>query len=156
LDDLEERRLLTTRLHVVGPRYVTVGVQLTLLLKPDWKKNQVGPAAVSALRGFLSPLNRRNEAWNGWQFGRNVYVSEIYELLDQLDGVDYVKPSINQRTSTKLEVLAADSARLKRDPGGQLVAVELFPDELVAASIDDYATKPDEDERTVSITTPAK
>src|SRR6185369_5975037 len=44
--DLERRRLLTTKLHVVGPRYVAVNVQLTLVLKSDALVQDVQERAV--------------------------------------------------------------------------------------------------------------
>ncbi|HLG16343.1 MAG TPA: baseplate J/gp47 family protein [Blastocatellia bacterium] len=148
---LEPRRLLATRLHAVAPRYLEVGVRVTLFLKRDWRSDDVGPKAIRELRRFFDPV----EGWKdggGWPFGRNVYVSEIYELLDRLEGVDYVQRSTDPDTDEPLEeVIAADSKRLIRTSSGALVGVELLPDELVDLRIDDY--KSEITEKTVSITT---
>ncbi len=133
-DDLEPRRLLTTHLHVVAPRYLSVGVNLTLQLKPD-AANDTGEQAERALRRFLHPqfggANRK-----GWPFGRSIYVSEIYELLDKQPGVEFVTKRIDPVTKQPLdELTTADPARLRRNESNQLVAVNLEADELVSVNI---------------------
>ncbi len=141
--DLEPRRTLTTALHVVGPRYVGIGVRITLVPKRDYIPTQVQNAAVAALRRYLHPIDGGADA-RGWPFGRNVYVSEIYQLLDQLEGVDYVSKTPSSTTpDTFLDELIAHEGgseggtdRVKRNPAGDLVAIELYPDELVGARID--------------------
>src|SRR6185295_12940928 len=150
---MEPRRLLTTRVHVAGPRYVSVGVQLTLHLKPDSEVDTVGPRAIEALRKFLDPIEGGSDK-KVWPFGRNVYLSEIYELLDKLNGVDHVQPTVDQDTGTlRDELVVQDPLRLvRRVDGGELIAVDLFPDELVLSSKHDY--KLGTNEKTVSITTP--
>lgn len=88
---LDERRLLTTRLHVVGPRYAAVRLaRATLNIHEDARADQVGAEAVDALRDRFHPL-RGGDDGKGWPFGRDVYLSEIYELLDSIPGVDYVE-----------------------------------------------------------------
>jgi hypothetical protein len=41
---------------------------------------------------FFNPLHS-GSYWDGkgWPFGRNVYVSELYQVLARIDGVDYVQ-----------------------------------------------------------------
>jgi hypothetical protein len=129
---LEERRLLGTVIHVVGPRYTTVGVQVTLYLDSDAKEQEVSERATQELLRFFDPL-RGGQDGGGWPFGRNVYVSEIYNLLDRLPGVDFVVKSGDSLD----ELTASDSSRLKRNSSGELVAVEIYPDELVATSEQD-------------------
>lgn len=124
-NDLEPRRLLTTKLHVVGPRYVDIGVHLTVYLKPDAVEKDVCPCAKKALENFLHPLKGGTDG-KGWQFGRNVYVSEIYQLLDQLSGVDYVKQIDNQD-----ELTVGDGNRLLKNNENKLIGVKLQPEELV-------------------------
>ncbi len=132
---LEPKRLLTTVLRVVGPRYVTVGVRLTLVLMPDALSEMVRQRAIDALQQLFHPLTGGPER-SGWPFGRNVYVSEIYALLDLLPGVDYVRKTINPATSKLLdELIVAEAGRLIRNEGGELTAVEIGPDELVDLQI---------------------
>ena len=132
---LEPLRLLTTRVHVVGPRYVAVIVRLTLIIEPDAVAETVKDTAVKALNRFFHPLDGGHDG-KGWPFGRNVYVSEIYELLDLLPGVDYVKRTLDEQTSKPLdELITNDPDRIKRNSQGDLIAIELLPDELVSANI---------------------
>ena len=88
---LDTRRLLTTRHHVVGPDYVPVtlaGAQL--VLHGDVLAEKVRSNAVQAVRNFFHPIHGGPEG-KGWPFGRDVYVSEMYELLDKVEGVNYVE-----------------------------------------------------------------
>ena len=89
---LEKQKLLGTYLHVVAPKYLSVSIETTIVPLPDEKGEQIKPRVENALQKFLQPLGGDNE--NIWPFGRNIFVSEIYQLIDQIPGVDYVK-SIN-------------------------------------------------------------
>lgn len=162
--DLQPRTLLATQLHVVEPRYVTFRLKTesgsqrnevrktTLVLKPSALERtaegqaQVGvlDLAAEALNRFFDPLVGGPDG-SGWPFGRSIYVSEIYALLDGLPGVDYV-------SQLKLDISAAprkgapsadeSTARVKKE-GGQIYAFELEPDELVSAKVspDDIAAE---------------
>ena len=131
-DYLEPRRLLTTRVHVVGPRYVVLGIRLTVMAQPDVVETALKTEILSSLRDSLDPVlggvNR-----TGWPFGRNVYASEIYELVDQLPGVDYVTRTVDQNDQPQDELIVtrAGPSRIRRNPLGDIEAVELLPGELV-------------------------
>jgi hypothetical protein len=90
---------------------------------------------ISALKKFLDPLDGGDDG-KGRPFGRNVYVSEIFELLDGLSWVDYVT-----RTGDDLDDLdeftvdAAETSRLIRNESGDLISVEIQPYELAYAGI---------------------
>jgi hypothetical protein len=117
---LEPRRLLTTRVHVVGPRYLRLSVHPTLVAKAETHLHDVVNKAVNALRQFFDSRT--------WLFGRDVYLAEVYQLLDNVEGVDYV---------TDIEITGvAEGQRLKRNSRGELIAVEVRPDELIEAHIE--------------------
>lgn len=129
---LEPRRLLTTRVHVVGPYVVPIRVRVTLRLLPDALMSDVHARAVAALRMFLDPIS--GGAGDGWPLGRNVYVSEIYRVLDALPGVDFVRRTLDPSTSQPLDELvttAEFSDRRVRNGLNQLISIALDPDELV-------------------------
>lgn len=123
---LEPRRLLTTRVRVVGPRLVTIGVHVSLRLKPDAVPETVKKEAEDRLKQFLN--------LDVWPFGRSVYVSEIYRLLDRLPGVDFVTDLVEE--GAKLEIITAHDVKDDRSvrEGEALVAIRLNPDELVKFS----------------------
>ena len=118
---LEPRRLLTTRFRVVGPRLVTIGVHVKLVLKHDAVQATVEKEVENRLSQFLN--------LEVWPFGRNVYVSEIYRLLDRIAGVDFVTKIDNKEIITAQDV---GDRSIKQD--GELVAIRLNPDELVEFS----------------------
>lgn len=135
-DYLEPRRLLTTFLHVVGPQYVPVDIQATVapladvdVTLKDSEGNNVFEKKVSnALDHFLRPLHG-GEDGDGWPFGRNIFVSELYQLLDQLPDVDYV---------TDVTVSSDDPARLiyyNKDEDSELIGLTVKPHELVKARL---------------------
>ena len=131
---LEPRRLLTTFLHVIGPQYVPVDIQATVapladvdVTLKDSEGNNVFEKKVSnALDRFLRPLHG-GEDGDGWPFGRNIFVSELYQLLDQLPDVDYV---------TDVTVNSDDPARLiYNEDDSELIGLTVKPHELVKARL---------------------
>ncbi len=137
-DDLEKRRLLTTRVHVVGPRYVEIGVQIGIHLKRDALEQTVRPFVETALKRFLHPLLGGTDG-NGWEFGRSVFVSEIYQLLDQLPGVEYVapdgnQPELNLRDPQNPTLPLRSSDRLIEKDPNTFVGIQLLANELVSLS----------------------
>jgi len=89
---LDERRLLTTRLHVVEPSYVKLKIGAKLYLEDGANPKEVQDNAIYEADLFFNRLNS-GSYWDGkgWPFGRNVYVSELYQLLARIGGVDYVQ-----------------------------------------------------------------
>ena len=94
---IQPRCLLTTFAHVVEPDYVDVTINAKIALKEDarvdFSENAAEttyPArAIRALGQYFAPLSGGSDS-NGWPFGRAVYESEVYQVLDQLEGIDYV------------------------------------------------------------------
>jgi hypothetical protein len=88
---LRSRTLLATRVRAIGPAYRSVSIHVTVvrdvgtLLRGD----AVEAAVRSALTGYLSPLTG-GDAGQGWEFGRPLYRSELYGLLEAVPGVDHV------------------------------------------------------------------
>lgn len=141
---LDTRRLVTNVVHVVGPRYVAVRVQMTVVLMPDTSATQEAAVRASleaAVAAFMHPLTGGLEG-KGWPFGRNVYVSEIYDILDRQRNVDFVKRTEvpaqggGTRQLEELAVIPDDKSRMKYNDGGELVAVEVRDDELVSVQFD--------------------
>lgn len=86
---LDERRTLTTRHHVVGPFYAPLRVQVLAARRSDARADLARAAVAQALVDFLHPLSGGHDG-KGWPFGRDIYVSELYELLEAVPGIDYV------------------------------------------------------------------
>lgn len=124
LNFLEPRKLLTTRLHIVEAKYVSISIEAELILKDGAKGKDLIQKAKSEIRGFFDPLNS-GKYWQGkgWPFGRSIYLSEIYKLLDDLSGVDYVesikikdefnKPFASPDNQPLSEIYVADNKLVK-------------------------------------------
>jgi hypothetical protein len=95
---LRPRRVLGTRVEVVGPTYLQVSVNAGLQSKRGVDKTAVQQSAVEALNQFLDPLKGGPEG-TGWPFGRDVYRAEILRILSEVSGVDCV---------TSLELVPAE------------------------------------------------
>ena len=81
---------------------------------PTFRKETVEKAVLDRLNSFLSPLKGGGSDGNGWPFGRPVYLSEMYALLDQVKGVDYIKKLTLVRSSI---CKAADETAAAARPG---------------------------------------
>ena len=87
---LAGHRLITTQVHVIGPYYVSVGIRASVYLQPRASVSSTRQRIEEALKEFLSPL-KGGPAGKGWPFGRTVYQSEIYQTVENVDGVDHVE-----------------------------------------------------------------
>ena len=128
---LDERRLVATRLHVVGPRYVAIGVNLTVQLVDDALPSALGARILAALERFFDPLQGGPDG-RGWPFGRHIFVSEVYRVVETVQGVDFVARTTGQPTPPD-EVAAIASPASRRVPvgTGNLVEIVLDAEELV-------------------------
>jgi predicted phage baseplate assembly protein len=86
---LNRRRILGTRLVVVGPEYLEVTVQAEVRTRRGADGARVQGQIISSLNAFLDPLTGGPNG-RGWPFGRDVYRSEILQVIDNVPGVDHV------------------------------------------------------------------
>lgn len=86
---LKPRRVIGTRIEVVGPTYLDVEVQATVRSMAGTNKSKLQQAIVNALNSFFDPLKGGPEE-TGWPFGRSVYRAEILKVIGQMSGVDFV------------------------------------------------------------------
>jgi hypothetical protein len=135
---LDPRRLLGTQVNVVDPGFVPIRVRVTVRLLPDARQEDVLPRIKAALNKWFDPLVGGREG-TGWPFGRTVYVSEIYQLLDGIAGVDFVTRTPGDQQQPLLDelVTSSTSAAIVRNAQHELVGIGLHPDELVMAQIAD-------------------
>jgi hypothetical protein len=84
-----EHALLTDRVSVVAPTYVGVDLNAEISVSPGFAPDDQCQTAERRLASFVDPL--RGFEGDGWPFGRPVHVSEIYEVLEGLPGIDDVR-----------------------------------------------------------------
>lgn len=83
---LDKHRLICTEIYVSKPLYVKVSVSLTIVLSEGFQEEAVIYSVTEGLNRFLHPVKGGAEK-DGWPIGRNVYRSEIYELVENIDCV---------------------------------------------------------------------
>ncbi|HEX6673741.1 MAG TPA: hypothetical protein VF486_01765 [Actinomycetes bacterium] len=114
---LRVRSPITTRVRVAKPTYRRVRIAATVVrdFASLLRKDTVQRTAEAAVREFLSPL-RGGDTGTGWPFGRAVYRSELYQLLEDTPGVDHVRrllldgdPARSELPLADDEVLASES-----------------------------------------------
>ncbi len=97
---LDEYRLLTTMLRVREPKYIGVKVRAEIVVSEHIRPEIVLGRVAEVLRQYLSPLAPSGQNllpegvvdpnWQGWPFGRSLYVAELYSLIQQVPGVKHV------------------------------------------------------------------
>jgi hypothetical protein len=83
---LKSRSLVSTNLSVIGPEFIEVKVTAKVRVDSRMSFETVRRHTFEALRVFLDPLIGGNDG-TGWPFGRPVYRSEIYQVIERIAGV---------------------------------------------------------------------
>jgi len=86
---LDRRRMVCTRLEVVGPSYVTVRVTAKVKADVGAQTERVRLGIVQALNDFLDS-HVGGPRRLGWPFGRAVFHAEILQVIHTVPGVDHV------------------------------------------------------------------
>jgi cobalamin biosynthesis Mg chelatase CobN len=131
---LDDRRILTTRHHVVGPTYVPISADIQVVRRHDALDEELRDRIVQAIEDFLSPLPNNSNP-QGWPFGRNVYVSELYELLEQVEGIDYI-PDILLTSECPTESDRCVAAQPIFNNEQEQIGLQLYDHHLPAAQLD--------------------
>lgn len=128
---LETVRLVGTRVHVSGPRTVHIRISVDVVLEHGEVQTTIAENIQKELDGFYDPIAGGPEG-KGYPLGRNVYISEIYQVLENLPGVDYIQRRVDKAGKPLDEVTVSedDSWRLRRNSVNELEAVVLDADEL--------------------------
>jgi predicted phage baseplate assembly protein len=82
--------LTSTQVAVVGPTYRPVGVVARVTPRGLGEAGVVADRIKARLELFLHPLTGGPEG-HGWDFGRDVFLSDMAAILEAVPGVDYVR-----------------------------------------------------------------
>lgn len=86
---LDERRLVTVKVNVEKPKYVEISVLLDVVRSTTGSSERLKRDITQALRRFLHPIHGgRNNL--GWPFGRSVLKVDLYQVVEDVEGVDFV------------------------------------------------------------------
>lgn len=95
---LDKYRLLTTILRIREPGYYGVKVKADIVVDDHRQPEAVRSDVLDRLNRFLCPLSDGTDKekeifgpkWEGWPFGRGLFVSELYSVIQKVPGVRHV------------------------------------------------------------------
>lgn len=87
---LDERRLLTARLSIQAPAYHWAATKVQLRAAPGANQITVETELLNRLYRFLNPLTGGPDG-KGWPFGRDLYISDVYQCLQGTPDVLFVR-----------------------------------------------------------------
>jgi hypothetical protein len=117
------------RLVVRGPSYVSVSIDADLAAAGG-SVSQLEARAREAVRAYLHPLTG-GESGDGWRFGELPCRSDVFELLEGLDGVDHVA-ELSLRFETDQSLVTVTEGRGEPDTS---------PDALVHAGAQELTAR---------------
>lgn len=85
---VDHHRLVTDRVRVNPPTYVPVRIDAEVSATPGYAALEVERTVVEGLDDFLDPLSGFDG--DGWPFGRPLYLSEVYDAVADVPGVERV------------------------------------------------------------------
>ena len=86
---LDERRLVTVKVNVERPQYTEMSISLEIIRTATGSSERLKRDIIKALRKFLHPIVGGRDG-NGWKFGRSVLKVDLYHIVENVDGVDFV------------------------------------------------------------------
>ncbi len=94
---IEKHRLITTDVNVLPPEYAEISTSANIKVKEDFNTETVLNTAYENLEKFFNPVFGWKNG-KGWKFGYPVYLSDIYEILENTEGIECV---FNLQVSSK-------------------------------------------------------
>ncbi len=123
---LDERRLIGTRVELLPARYRGVSVVVNLQAAERADPRRVEEDVAQALYTYLNPIvgGSMEGAGTGWDFGRALNQGELFGVVHQVEGVNFVKI---------LRVYETDLQSGEQQPKQADSHIPLEPDELIAS-----------------------
>ncbi|MEP7339641.1 MAG: putative baseplate assembly protein [Acidobacteriota bacterium] len=123
---LERFRMAGHDLEIDGPRFVSLEVEMTVCVKPEYFRSSVKQALLTVFSNRALPDGRRGVFHpDNFTFGQPVFLSALYKAAQEVAGVDSVVITRLQRqgqfsplalSTGKLELGRLEIARLDNDP----------------------------------------
>lgn len=83
---LEKNRLIGTQIHVIPPEYIVISVRAVIIVRiRDFDRQRV----ITAMNKMLKPFERENDRYT-WDLRHTLCKSDVLDLLNQVQGVEYV------------------------------------------------------------------
>ena len=120
--ELDAHKLVSTIVHVVRPRYRNLAITVTVIRQSAGSAEAVKAEITRRVCEFLHPL-RGGKNRRGWPFGRPVSKVDIYHVVEEVGGVDFVDRVDIKDLDAGVDV---DFVRLADDELPFVASVEVF------------------------------
>ena len=98
---LNKHRLLTTELYVMAPCYEEISVEASIVVDINHGPGNVKLDILNRLSTFLNPL-KGGPNGTGWEFGRTLYYSEVFEEILNIPGVARIETVVIKKNGVSL------------------------------------------------------
>lgn len=122
-DRLNEVRLIGARVLVEPPRYQGLTVVARIVARRAADPVKVRKDALDQLYRFFNPLTGGHDG-KGWPFGRDVQTGEVFGVLQQVHGVDFVEDVRLFGANPVTGERGAETNRLVLDPHSLVYSYE--------------------------------
>jgi len=118
---LDERRLLGTALEIRTPPYVWVSAQVKIKVQNRLEAATVRQRVEDELYRFIHPLIGGSEG-TGWPFGRDLYIADIYAVVHDMPGVEFISEAKLFPIEIATGKLGADTIHVQVPDGGLIAS----------------------------------
>ena len=81
--------VIADEIHALPPGYQPIAIAAKVHPEKPEEASLIERRVIQALEAFFHPLTG-GEQGQGWPFGRSVYISEVFAVIERTDGVDHV------------------------------------------------------------------
>jgi predicted phage baseplate assembly protein len=110
---LDERRLLAMRVEIATPEYQPIIVEARVKSKANCENERVANNVKQRLYRFINPVCGGPRG-QGWGFGRSLFQSEIYSVIQGTPEVEYIE---------EVKIFAVDWNTGQRTPVGEKLGI---------------------------------
>jgi len=122
LRDRSLNLIFPASINVLNPSYIEVKVTVDVVPESIDQAIPLEKEILKRLKEFLHPLTGGHEK-RGWQFGRDIHISDVYALLEGIKGVEHVENlMLNDKpadvNAKEFETVCSGEHRIRMKPGG--------------------------------------
>lgn len=119
---INERKLLTVIVNVTRPKFKEIFLKVEIILLSSQGSDRIKKEIKDRLKLFLHPL-KGWKAGEGWPFGGGVYKVDLYQVVEEIEGIDFIDKIRIIDLDLKVEV---EHLRLNDDELPHLVDIEII------------------------------
>lgn len=109
-NEINERRPIGTHYSAEWASYKEVQIQARVVVHREEDRNTLEKRVLSRIYNSISPIPLENKSF-GWEFGRALHVSHVYDIILSEPGISYVdnvKLLVKNVPDSNVRVIAAD------------------------------------------------